>query len=231
MILRELIQRIQSLYSKGVHSDDSRLTSRHIYNKLLTTRSRLISQVAQKKQKVSQWNYQTLPCVELIKVPAHQCPCIPPIGCDILRSKYKLPKPLSGLSGSLIQNVTSIDRSLKINEVSINALNSQKGNKYTPAKISYFIQEGYLYISTPSKIEVVSVIALFEDPIEVKQFKNLCDTDTPPCVNYLEEDFPIDNDLIDALIELSVQELLQVFSQGTEDRRNDSGDESNPQQQ
>ena len=98
MKIGEIVQRVQSLYSKGVHSDDSRLSARHIYNKLLTVRARLISQEAKKKQKISQWNYQTISCIELIKVPAHECPCLPPIGCDMLRSKYKLPKPLSGLS-------------------------------------------------------------------------------------------------------------------------------------
>ena len=49
MKIGEIIQRIQSLYSKGVESDDTRLMSRHIYNKLLTVRARLISQDAKKK--------------------------------------------------------------------------------------------------------------------------------------------------------------------------------------
>ena len=75
MKIGEIVQRVQSLYSKGVHSDDSRLSARHIYNKLLTVRARLISQEAKKKQKISQWNYQTISCIELIKVPAHECPC------------------------------------------------------------------------------------------------------------------------------------------------------------
>ena len=56
----EIIQRIQSLYSKGAQSDDSRLSDRHIYNKLLTLRSKYISQQAKKKQKVNQWNFQVL---------------------------------------------------------------------------------------------------------------------------------------------------------------------------
>src|SRR5690606_20582736 len=118
MTTGEIIQRIQSLYSKGVNSDDSRLSNRHIYNKLLTVRSRIISQEAKKKQRISSWNYQTIPCIELIKVEAHNCPCIPPLGCQILRSRYPLPKPLSGLSGELIKNVTSIDRTIKIDEIS-----------------------------------------------------------------------------------------------------------------
>ena len=41
MLVKELVQRIQSLYSKGVQSDDTRLSSPHIYNKLITVRSKL----------------------------------------------------------------------------------------------------------------------------------------------------------------------------------------------
>lgn len=227
MTTGEIIQRIQSLYSKGVNSDDSRLMNRHIYNKLLTVRARLISQEAKKKQRISQWNYQTISCVELIKVPAHDCPCIPPIGCKILRSKYKLPKPLSGLSGTLIQSVMSIDRSIKIDEISLNALNSLKGNKYTSKKLNFFIQNEYLYISTPTKLKVVSITGLFENPIEVKNFIGLCGIeceDCKECIDYQEEEFPIDNDLTDAMIELSVAELIQLFNQNIEDETNNSRD-------
>ena len=230
MKLENIIQRLQSLYSKGVENDDSRLSSRHIYNKLLTVRARLISQDAKKKQRISQWNYQTLPCVELIEVPPHECPCLPPIGCNILRSKYKLPKPLSGLSGSLIQSVTTADRSSKLDEISMNALSSQKGNKYTSKSVNYFIENGYLYISTPTKLALVRVVGLFEDPIEVKKFKSYCDTsdtceDCEECIDYMEEDFPIDNDMIDIMIELASNELIILFSQIVQDNRNDGVDD------
>lgn len=225
MKLQDLIQRVQSLYSKGAQSDDSRLSSRHIYNKLLTVRSRLISQEAKKKQRISQWNYQVLPCVELELVPSHDCPCVPPIGCQILRTKYKLPEPLSGLSGTLIQAVTTIDRGIKIDEVTLNAVNAQRGNKYTSKKMNYFLHNGYLYVTTSQNLKAISITALFEDPIEASKYKGLCDCkDCANCVDYLEEDFPIDNDMIDALIELTINEVVILFSQSQEDQTNNSRD-------
>ncbi len=226
MKIKDIIQRVQSLYSKGVQSDDSRLSNRHIYNKMLTVRARLISQEAKKKQKVSQWNYQTIPCIEMIKVPSHQCPCLPPLGCDILRSKYKLPEPLTGLSGELIEWVRTIEKSIKIDYISINALNSQKGNKYTNKKLQYFIEDGYLYISTPTKLKVVSMRGLFEDPLEVEDFIGYCDEceDCNKCRDYMENDFPLDNDMIDTLIEMIVNEVVILFSQNIEDSTNNTRD-------
>lgn len=227
MKIEEIIQRIQSLYSKGVHSDDSRLSARHIYNKLLTVRSRLISQEAKKKQKISQWNYQPISCVELIKVPSHECPCLPPVGCEILRSKYKLPKPLSGLSSTLIQSVTTVDRLTKISEVSINAMKSLAGNKYASKALNYFIEDGYLYISTPTKLQFIRVIGLFEDPIEASKFETYCGCeDCDSCIDYQKEEFPIDNDLVDPLIELTIQELIILFSQSVADNSNNSSDDN-----
>lgn len=226
MKIKNLIDRVQTLYSKGIKSDDSRLSNRYIYNKLLSIRAKLIAQQYKKKQSVSQWNYQTLPCVKLIKVPAHQCPCLPPIGCSILRSEYRLPEPIMGFTNELIQNVTSVDRAMKIDRVSLNAVNSQKGNKYTSMKTNYFVQDGYLYITTPVNIKVVSLSGLFEDPLEAETFKGYCDdcVDCNKCIDYLDQDFPIDNDMIDSLIELTVQEVVILFSQSAEDVTNNTRD-------
>lgn len=226
MKVKEIIQRIQSMYSKGVNSDDSRLANRHIYNKIVTVRAKLISQEAKKKQKISAWNYQTIPCIELIKVNTHECPCIPPIGCQILRSKFKLPMPLSGLSGDLIKSVHTIDRSIKIDEMSVTAIKYQKGNKYSRAKITYFIENEFLYISTPANLKVVSMTALFEDPLEVNKYQGLCDDckECTQCMDYLEQEFPIDNDLVDTLIEMSFNEVVITFAQSQEDKTNNSSD-------
>jgi len=229
MKVEEIIQRVQALYSKGVASDDSRLSSRLIYNKLLTTRARLISQEAKKKQRISQWNYQTISCIELIKVPAHDCPCLPPVGCEILRSKFKLPKPLSGLSGNLIQSVTTIDREKKINEINLNAAKSLSGNKYAKSTLSFFIEEGYLYVLSPTnKLQFIRLIGLFEDPIEVKQFENYCTDciECKECIDYESEEFPIDNDMVDPMIELSIQELVILFGQSQQDLTNNSNDDT-----
>ena len=230
MKISEIIYRIQSLYSKGVPSDDNRLSNRQVYNKLLTVRARLISQENKKKQRVSRWNYQTISCLELIEVSGHECPCLPPVGCNILRSKYQLPKPLTGLDKHLIESVTTVDRSIKLIEVVPTAVKYQGGNKYTSQAINYYIHNNYLYVTTPTKIRLLTLVGLFEDPIEVEKFVNYCkerncvdcNNNQAECIDYLEEFFPIDNDMIDTLIELSLQELIGVFQKGVNDIYNDS---------
>lgn len=232
MKVGEIIQRIQSLYSKGVNSDDSRLTSRHIYNKILTVRSKLIYQKANKKQKLNQWNFQTLPCIELVKAEVHECPCLPPIGCSILKTKYPLPKPITNLTTHLIQSVSTIDGSVIYSEIGWNEYKYKKGNKYTANKPDYFIRNGHLFITYKSGPKVITVTGLFEDPWEAEKFPSYCPDceDCIDCSSILDMEFPIDNDLTDTLIEFCIQELIIIFTQNQEDKTNNSKDDnqSNP---
>ena len=229
MLVKEIIQRIQSLYSKGVQSSDSRLTARHIFNKVLTVRTKLLSQQSAKKQKISDWNYQTISCVELIEIPPHQCPCISPLGCELVRSKFKLPKPIMNLSNHIIKNVSSIDGSVRYSEITLSEKKYKSGNKYTANKPDYFIQDGFLYLThkkgTP---RVVMLTGLFEDPIQAKDFEIMCSEDSMmDCLSPLDYDFPIDADMVDTLIQLSVEELVRFFNtEGQEDFTTNSRDDA-----
>lgn len=222
----EIIQRIQSLYSKGVQSDDTRLSSRHIYNKILSVRAKLLNQQAKKKQKISQWNYQTLHCVELEKAPLHECPCLPPLGCSIMKTKYPIPQPISNLDKELIQSVTSLDGSIIYSEIGWVEKKYKSSNKYTASKPDYYIRNDFLYITHKNGPKVITITGLFENPFEVDEYPSLCDKDCKDCkcTSPLESDFPIDSSMIDTLVELAVQELIAVFSQSKEDLTNNTKD-------
>ena len=109
MKIGNIIQRVQSLYSKGVESQSTRLMRRHIYDKMLSSRALLIFNKVNKRQFLSKWNFSMLPCVELISVSENDCPCVPAPGCRILRTKYKLPKPINSINGYLLDSVMSVN--------------------------------------------------------------------------------------------------------------------------
>jgi hypothetical protein len=235
MKIIEIIQRVQSLYSKGVQSQSSRLSNRHIYNKLLTVRNRLVSLQAKKKQKLNQWTYQTLDCVELIEAHDYECECLA-LGCKVLRTKYKLPKPLTDLNSHLIQSVTSIDGLIQINETQFGLKKYQKGNRYAKETPEWFIKDEYMYITNVRKLKVIQITGMFEDPVEAAKYPSYCkDKDEDKCSSLLDIEFPIDSELIEALIEMSVQELVVVFRQMQQDATNNSNDDNvilpNDQQQ
>lgn len=227
MLNKEIIQRIQSAYSKGVSSDDSRLTRRAIYSKIKTLRIRLLVQELNKKKPLNIWNYQTIPCIELEEVAVHNCPCIVPDGCTILRSKHKLPRILSSLFGNAIKGVYSLARK-EISPIEISAVEYLSAGRYTNNTPRYFLQDGYLYVVN-SKLQVVTITAIFEEPLEAKNFPSVCPgqdcRDCNKCVDPLEQDFPLDGELVDVLVEMAKSELVNTYLQVPQDNRNNANDE------
>jgi hypothetical protein len=195
----------------------------------------LYEQQKNKKQKVNQWVYQVLPCVELVEVPIHECPCIPVLGCTIKRTKHKIPTPISGYSKHFIQSVTSLDGQIQFGEITWKGYKYKAGDKYTSKKPDYFIRNDYIYISTPIDLNIVTIEGLFGNAEKVIQFPNFCneqvdDCDLPPtptinCTSMLDVEFPIEESMIDTLIELTLKELGYIFNEiGREDLTNNSRD-------
>lgn len=240
MIIKEILQRVQSLYSKGVQSDDSRLSARQIYSKVLTARARLITQRMDKRQKVSQWVYQTLNCVEMIKAKPYECPCLPALGCTILRTKLPLPSPMTGiLNGHMIQSVTSLEGETTFSETTWKDKKYAAGSKYTSAKPDFYIRDNYLFITVSSKTKAISITGLFEDPLEADKFPGVCGTEpceeSGPedacleCQSPLDLNLPIDKAMVETLVEMAANELIGVFNQNQEDTTNNNRDTTKEQ--
>lgn len=231
MFIKEIIERIQSLYSRGVSSDESRLSDRHVYNKMLSVRMQLLSQQLKKKQRVSDWNYTVLPCVELIKVPNHECSCLGDLGCDVYRTKYPIPKVLTDSNRHYIEFVMSVESGMKIEEVTRQGVLYLKGNKYTGNKPKYLFENGYLYFPMPKSPGVVKIKLLAEDPLEARKYPSLCAdcVECEDCTPYPDYPFDIDGDLIEPLIDICVQEIIGIFERRTEDTKNNSRDIDRPQ--
>lgn len=227
MLVSEVIQRIQSLYSRGVQSQDSRLRARHIWNKLLTTRSKLLVQTANKNQSISQWTYQTIPCIELIKAASYECPCVPPAGCFLLRSKHPIPEPVVALKGNLIQTVSSIDGTLVIDKTSFTNSKYASGNKFTSNKPQYFLYNKYLFITITKLLKVIQVTEIVENPEDAWNFPSFCEEDCVDCcMSILDRQFPLDTDTIDTAIQMTANELISMFTQMREDKINNSSDDT-----
>lgn len=224
MLINETINRVQSAYSKGMPSDDSRLSNRHIYSKLKSSRIRVISQQLSKKQIVNQWCYQSI-VIKLTSVPIHECANISSDTCKVLRSETPIPQIFTNMDMHLIQSVTSIDGSQEFGITTWEDLRYKKGRKYTQDIPEYFLKNGYIYITNKKVLDVVLITALFNDPIEAKIYSNLCGEEYTSCLSYLDYDFAIDGKLEDVIIDMTVNEFLYNFSQTRDDRQNNASDD------
>ena len=194
MTINEVISRISALYEKGASSDNSRLSSRHIYNKLVTSRATLLRRDFDKKRAASDWIYQSIDCLEMAPADNKICQCVDiPAGCSLLQSTVQLPKTIATAYGSEIAYVGNADGS-KIYSSSDFVRNRYKsGNKYTSKQPDWFILERYLYVTIEDLTKYVSITAVFEDPLQV------FDIDTCnqyKCLDPLNQIFPISAHMI-----------------------------------
>lgn len=221
MTVLEIIQRIQSLYSKGIQSDDTRLSKRHIYNKLNSTKNYLVNRKLLRGQPLSIYFYQSLD-IDVIKASIFEDSCYLPVNCNISRSRCKIPKITHFRNSSLIKNVISLDGNIKLNYTVFEELGHLSGNKYTKNNMWYFMKDGYFYFVHSKKIKKIRITAMFSDPIAIAGYT--CGNKTE-CIDPLNSEYPIADDLIDQVVLNSVKELISVFSQMREDLTNDNKDD------
>ncbi len=223
----EAIERLESIYNKGVKSKDSRLSSRLVYSALLSGRSELIRQMSNKNQYLGDWIYQTLYKVELEYKPVNTAN----IGLkieNILKGKKQLPKLVSDMDSSLIRSVSDLENNSSFSITSWANNKYNQGNQYTANKPRFYIRDGYPYITQLKLLPAITLEAVFEDPLEVYTYNLDNFTDCPDCQCKAAKDidFPIDRNLITPMLKLAYTELIILMSQMVEDRNNNAADDT-----
>lgn len=222
----EAIALVQEMYSKGVKSKDSRLPSRQIYAELLIGRGTILRQRNTKKQRASRWVLQVLSCVELIKALPHECPCVPTNGCKILRTKYKLPAPVTGLDDMLITSVTTLDGGITLDPITFENVKYNKGKKYTADKEGYYIRNQYGFVVNRTELKATTWNGLFDDPLEVHRFPSICGPcEDCECLDIMDYEFPIDKDGLGAVVQLASNRLIIMFGQMKQDNEANANDD------
>jgi len=220
MLIKDVISRISALYEKGASSDNSRLSARHIYNKLVTSRATMLRRDFDKKRGASDWIYQSIDCVEMKPASNKICECVDiPAGCSLLQSVQEIPKTIAPAFGPEIAYVGNSDGSKLYSGSGFVRNKYKSGNKYTSKQPDWFILERFLYVTIEDLTKYVSVTAVFEDPLQV------FDVDTCnqyACLNPLEQVFPVSIHMIDPIVEMTVAELVTIMKSVPEDKENDA---------
>lgn len=221
--IEEVINRVQSLYSKGVKSDDSRLSSRQIYSVAKGVRNTLLSNQIKKRQFISDWSYVIIKPLKMKKVSSLECTQFSHLGCDIYRTENKIPGILTHLNSYIIDWVMQLDSNYIIEPTTKQESLYNSGNKYTKNKYKYIIENGYIYINSSVSPKAVQIKFIPTDPIEAFDFGLKC-VNHNTCLSNYEKEFYIEEDLLTPLIQMTFQECIEIFSQMKEDKTNNSSD-------
>jgi deoxyadenosine/deoxycytidine kinase len=196
MINSELIARVKSLYNeKNIAKENKVLSDRHIYNKLISSRARVISQELDRYKHIAQECYQTL------AVSLTYSNMIYDTNTQILKSVNKIPSIITERNKPVIQSVSNINDTLQLYPVSQENTKYTDYNKYTGTKLYYYFIDNYLHIKNSDNLGTIIITAVFFNPLDI-----------PNTLSFPDREFPIDGSLVDSVISLTLEELLLVLN-------------------
>lgn len=220
----EIIQRVQSAYSKGAQSKDTRLSPRHIYSAAIFARSTVLRRQYDAHGYVSDWNYQTLDCIEL-----NLCPVNPLLTkTPVLRSKHRIPTIIHGKKSLIIKGMNTLDGSISFDKTTFNNNKYAEGSKFTASKPRLYFEDGYANVTISKHLKALSLSAVFENPVEASLMPSLCQNESEDCtcISIFDLNFYLDASLSDAVVRMASQELLNGFGQMKEDKFNNNQDDT-----
>lgn len=203
--------------------DDNIYTDPFLYSLLNGARSMLLEQTYNKVNHISEWEWQQFP-VKLVIDKSHMIGCVP-VGCDVLRSEYKLPRPLLTNIKSLI-NVTTFDYTT----IPFGTQKDYEHNKYDDfksVKPLASIVDDYLVIWNNLTLKMVLVSGIWEDIVQwssIPQCNESGNYTEQSCFDIKSSPFKISETMKIPIYQL-VLEKLNISFKLKEDMTNDSNSE------
>lgn len=219
MLINEYIGHIQSIFNGGVPSDDKKLSDEHIYHLMKIVRSRLIYEKQNKMYKLSDQSFQYIPCIKVEEGHLNDCPCLND-DCTVLMT-CELPKILTWRNNILLHVTTIAGETIP--QTSLKKLQYDKYKKVRLSKHSWFIHNNRLVVTGDTRLCVISMKGLFEDPMELENI-GICNQHGEdlgvPCFNPLEDEFPLEPELVDVMYKLIAEELKLLYGMPQDNENN-----------
>lgn len=219
MLVAEHIAAIRGLI-KGYSETDAPYSDEYLYKLFTSAAARLIRQREEKNHKMSDWN-TPLYGIKLVADVLHGSSCI--AGCQVLRTKYKIPRPVTARSKDLIKVFTGSMEELRYifpSDFKVIQYDSIYKNK-----LHYTIINDYIYVFNGDPVNIVPraifVSGYFTDPSDWSTI-TACDedgTETIACFDINNTEYPLDEDLAYPAYQLVLQ-LLNISLQLRDDRIN-----------
>lgn len=207
-----------------VSSDDSMLTDRFIWSKVI---SKTLLFIKQKNDKFNLNNnnflYSTLDCVEMEMVDSINC-CKEIPNCQILRSKERLPKIAESNLASVIKGIYNLEGSERIDFISLNDVVRLSKSKYKPKGIKAFIKDEYLFIPFRKTPKAVAIEAYFEDPMEVYTMNSCKEKEF--CMNYQDLEWRCPSDLQAIVIQEVNKDIFTFHNRLVADENTNKNEQS-----
>lgn len=197
-------------------TDDSKYTDSYLWSLVVQARATVLGNNIRGKSFISSWSSNRF-CIELELVKAEDCSCIPDNSCKVLRSKYKIPRPLIGRYRNAMQ-VKLLDGKLlgMIEEYQLksDALDPIKGQS-----LRYSIINQYLYLWRSRTLKCIYVDGIWENILEWQDIQSQED-----CNDIYEIESGIGQSEVTGIMQIMATLLQLPLS-----RKDDDSDDRNPE--
>lgn len=186
------------------YEDDTPYGDQLIFHYLSQAAGTLNRQRANKHAVISDWDFKYF-CVPLEKAELNVCPeCTPAVMCKVLKSTFKIPRPLMKKNRALI-DVRKFDGE------SIPPVGMDKEvQSYDPVLSrveGYAIKNGYLIVFNNLRLPKLEVGGLWEDVTKWAGYNSCGESGTESCFDLDSDEFPIDSSLSLVAYEMVVTSL------------------------
>lgn len=227
MILEKIIYSVREDLKE--YTDDSELSNEYIIYLYTIKRANYIRQDLNNYQKTTDLSVTQTFCLDLELVSTNECGLN--LECDkILRSKQKMPKTLDlHLKSSIISVKPTNKTSIPFNFTTKQKAIYSKYSKFNNAIFSFLDDDGYIYLLsenlTHRLIDCITVTGIFEDPLELSNYKNCCNCENSTnCYDELLSDYPLQSHYIDLIRKEIVEERLKLLNIPIDKNNNSNND-------
>jgi len=226
MKLQKLVYDVRTAIRDTV--DDSKFSDRYIIYLYNLKRSKYLRNDANNLQKLIDNSILQKFCMGMEEVSVNECGLDYDCG-TIMRSKTIIPTPLEL---HLKSAITEVKPSVKITKP-FNFVNKERAvwSQYSPFGESIYAfldTDKYIYLISKSEtvklIDCITVTGIFEDPLELQNYKNCCNCDdTKPCFDENETEYPLQAHHIDNIRLEIIRDLIGSLKL-PQDEINDAND-------
>ena len=144
-------------------TDDSKYTDSYLWSLVVQARATVLGNNIKGKSFISSWSSHRF-CIELELVKAEDCSCVPDNSCKVLRSKYKIPRPLIGRYRDAMQ-VKLLDGRL-LGMIEQYQLKSDSLDPIKGEALRYSIINQYLYLWRSKTLKCIYVDGIWENILD-----------------------------------------------------------------
>lgn len=226
MLNSEIIYTVKEQTDKDKLSDNTGFEDEQILFYLLRARSTLLYRKHKQYKNVSDNNIMSTPCLNLI--PAKECPCLPPKGCNAYMTEKVIPQSITG-----IISVTNADgdKEYKKTKPNLEKYRSQQRIKKFADNTSWLsIDEGSgtrIFVFSNKPLKLIKAQLIPENPEELQRMCDCNGDNQYNCTSTYELEWKLDAELTHTAIDITISNLLGTRASVTDIKNNSIDDNNN----